>query len=362
MRTAILSGLTLFLATTVSCVCAYAQTPVTQPSSRNPSNDLIGLAASSSNLTTAEVQALRDKVKANADDMQSRARLLGFYFLKQNLHPKYIAARRQQILWMIRNHPGSRLAGSPFCSIVPMSDAGGYLAAKALWTKLLQKPSPPTETVENAATFFTYVDPASAEAILKRAAAADPNNPLWHKNLAEIYSRAMPTTVPAGEYARRSLEEMEKAFVLTKTPEKKFYILTDLPAAAMACGDKAKTTHYAKLLLTDAQNFKMDWNYGNAILKGNLALGRVALASGDTKTANARLLDAGKTPGSPQLDSFGPNMELAKELLAKGQKETVLQYLDLCGKFWKMDNGRLNAWRNNIKAGQIPDFGANLVY
>ncbi len=74
------------------------------------------------------------------------------------------------------------------------------------------------------------------------------------------------------------------------------------------------------------------------------------------------MLKAGDTPGSPQLDSFGPNMTLAKELLEKGDQQTVLQYLTLCGKFWKMDNGRLARWSETIRAGKIPDFGSNLDY
>ena len=44
---------------------------------------------------------------------------------------------------------------------------------------------------------------------------------------------------------------------------------------------------------------------------------------------------AGATPGSPQLDSFGPNMTLAKELLEKGQPDVVLHYFALCKNFWE---------------------------
>ena len=80
------------------------------------------------------------------------------------------------------------------------------------------------------------------------------------------------------------------------------------------------------------------------------------------KNAEKYLLDAGKTPGSPQLNSFGPNMELARELLEKGEKETVLKYLDLCSKFWVLGKSRLQEWSGAIKLGKTPDFGANLRY
>ena len=40
------------------------------------------------------------------------------------------------------------------------------------------------------------------------------------------------------------------------------------------------------------------------------------------KLAAEYLLKAGATSGSPQLDSFGPNMSLAKDLLGKDQRES----------------------------------------
>jgi hypothetical protein len=72
------------------------------------------------------------------------------------------------------------------------------------------------------------------------------------------------------------------------------------------------------------------------------------------------LLKAGATPGSPQLNSFGPNMALAKELLDKGEREAVLEYFTLCSKFW--DRDELKEWMALVKDGVTPKFGANLVY
>jgi hypothetical protein len=54
-------------------------------------------------------------------------------------------------------------------------------------------------------------------------------------------------------------------------------------------------------------------------------------------------------------------MMLAKELLDKGEKDAVLQYLELCRKFWKSSN-QLNAWVEAIKKGETPIFGGNLYY
>src|SRR5690606_1423435 len=75
-------------------------------------------------------------------------------------------------------------------------------------------------------------------------------------------------------------------------------------------------------------NYENNWNYGNAVHKINIVSGRIALHEGKIEEAKTFLLSAGKTKGSPQLNSFGPNMTLAKELLENGEREVVIQYLD----------------------------------
>ena len=105
-----------------------------------------------------------------------------------------------------------------------------------------------------------------------------------------------------------------------------------------------------------------DWNDGNAIHDGNMVRGLVALRSGNVQQAAQDLIEAGKTTGSPQLNSFGPDMMLASELLEKGQRDAVLEYLVSCKKFWTLGAARLDAWIDLIRSGGKPDFGANLLY
>jgi hypothetical protein len=71
---------------------------------------------------------------------------------------------------------------------------------------------------------------------------------------------------------------------------------------------------------------------------------------------------AGRISGDPALKTFGPNMMLAKELLDQGRTDAVLQYFQLCGRFWESDRGRLQQWTEEVEGGKLPEFGANLVY
>jgi hypothetical protein len=124
----------------------------------------------------------------------------------------------------------------------------------------------------------------------------------------------------------------------------------------------AQVREYATEVLGGATRYRTDWNYGNAVHKANLALGRLALRDGSKEEAKGFLLEAGKTPGSPQLNSFGPNMVLAKEMLERGNRDAVLEYLDLCSKFWSSDFGALKRWKALIAEGKQPNFAANLLY
>jgi len=150
---------------------------------------------------------------------------------------------------------------------------------------------------------------------------------------------------------------------LPSDPQDRFFKLSEVAAAAYDAGDYDKAETYANELLSDADRNRTNWNYGNAIFHGNVILGLVALKrDNNVSQAESSLLAAGRTPGSPQLDSFGPNMTLAKDLLAAGERDTVLDFLDECGKFWKADGGRLSEWKKTIQSGGTPDFGSNLNY
>lgn len=162
---------------------------------------------------------------------------------------------------------------------------------------------------------------------------------------------------PQGRLTAAS-EKLAKA----TTDQDRFYALNDAAKQSFIVGKTEDARAYSSNLLALLPKFPNDWNYGNAVQDANLVLGRIALREGRLEEAKRYLLEAGKSPGSPQMDTFGPNMSLAKDLLEKGERDAVLEYFALCRKFWQMDNGALNRWSQDVKAGKVPDFGANLVY
>lgn len=163
-------------------------------------------------------------------------------------------------------------------------------------------------------------------------------------------------------HVTKTLAKAEADLNKASNEYERWLALSDLAVYLVDIGRLDDAQKYATELLETATRHKKDWNYGNAIHKGHIALGRIELRKNNIQAATQHLIDAGKTPGSPQLNSFGPNMLLAKELLEKGESVAVLQYLDLCEQFWEMSGGRLKKWREVIKTGEVPNFAANLLY
>ncbi len=140
--------------------------------------------------------------------------------------------------------------------------------------------------------------------------------------------------------------------------------LEDLTEAAFEAGDYTKAEDYATKLLQAADDPANERYHGTATHRGSLVMGQIALQHGDIEKAKDFLIKAGQISGGGSLSSFGPNMLLAKGLLEKGEKETVIEYLNLCRNFWNLGNqrGTIDRWITVIKKGGIPNFGGNLSY
>ena len=154
------------------------------------------------------------------------------------------------------------------------------------------------------------------------------------------------------EAASNSLAELDRA----KSAEQRFYALPRAAIAAFDLGQYEDAKQYATESVTTSELYAGNWNYGNAIHDGHMVLGLLALNEGDNARAAEELRLAGSTPGSPQLGSFGPSMQLAKAMLARGNAAPVLAYFDQCRRFWKMGGTWLDVWEAQVREGRVPNF------
>jgi hypothetical protein len=329
---------------------------------------------------------LENQIRASPEVLGLRIVALGYYFLGQEKSDSARIARREHIFWLIRNAPECETAGSagsPDSSIHSPDDRNAYARGKELWLEQVQANPQNATILGNAAKFVLLNDGELCETLLKKARDLEPCNPQWPERLGQLYSLQFGRDPPgARSNARGALEEfrvaeqlrigarpdaaeMDPAANKVMQSLARIHALPQLAKLAFDAREFEEARNFATELLSKAASSDLpDFfrNDGNAVHHGNLILGRVALQSGDLIQARERLMAAGRTTGSPQLMSFGPNMTLARELLARGEREVVLQFFDLCEKFWQHGSGRLAEWKCQVNAGEVPEFGPNLRY
>src|SRR5262249_5418433 len=147
------------------------------------------------------------------------------------------------------------------------------------WLEQVQKHPNSQRVLMNAAQFLSMVDRNSARDLLEKALILDPGDPQVSSSLAQLYEQERMFATSSDEkasLAHKALLIRERG-VEKATGEQRFYELGDLATAALEAGDVAKAEQYASELLQAGQTYKSDWNYGNAVHKGNIVLGRVAL-------------------------------------------------------------------------------------
>ena len=221
-----------------------------------------------------------------------------------------------------------------------------------------------------------------AEALIRAGQNQRPGAHLWVADIQTLFAADQFTGKSLQEKERvahfkHALEYLQESYDLTvqalnqahNEPLQRLLpgLQIDLAQAALEANETALAKRHATETLQKNIDDRND-DYGNVIHNANQILGRCALREGKLADAKAYLLKAGATPGSPQLNSFGPQFQLARELLEKGEKETVLQYLDLVSKFWASDDEEsalgkqqskehaalIEGWKREIADGKIP--------
>lgn len=149
-----------------------------------------------------------------------------------------------------------------------------------------------------------------------------------------------------------------RALAAANTPELRFRALGPAAKQCLAAGRFEEARQHAEELLGLLPAFRQHPDYGQALHDAHTVLGRIAVREGRLEAARHHLAESVRVPSAAMMD-YGPSMALAKELLEKGERQAVLNYLAACRRFWNF--GRIDEWQRQIEQGQIPDFGSHLT-
>jgi hypothetical protein len=166
--------------------------------------------------------------------------------------------------------------------------------------------------------------------------------------------RAGETDAPCDKHALNSELSWNPTGQFVTPRLSRFYGIEEIIKSAYSAGNDDEVESFASEYLTLASTYRCNWNYGNAIHDANRYLGLVSLRHGNMREAASFLQLSGKTPGSPQLDSFGPDLDLADGLLKKGEISAVTQYLTDIKIFWKSGRAQTDRWLAAVGRGETP--------
>ena len=308
-------------------------------------------------LTEAAAKELQAKADSDPNDIESRIQLLGFYHRKSILSKQLRESHHKLACWFIENYPDSKIAGDHAAHVMGTIDPIGYVKARELWLDAVRSHDQNIAVLVNAANFFRWDDRDKSEELLIKAQVLQPDNIDLTKRLASLYTIGRFSGDSASKrwgQANKLLVQLERKLSDAAAETDVSDILADLAKASQDVGLIGKAKDYADRLLKTSST-------SDSIYAGNQVLGWIALKAGDLDNAGKHLIASGNISGSPVLNPFGPGMKLAKELLEKGQKDAVLEYLELCGKFWIVGptnpKNKLSEWKETVRADGVPDFG-----
>ena len=298
-------------------------------------------------MTKAKAAELEAELKKTPEKLEDRLSLIGYY----NWNAQTTADRsrlRTHVLWVIANHPEHpAVAESSLRDL--LDDPEGNVLIMDLWQRNMATRGNEVDVMKNAEKFFFSKDPAQAEQLIQRLFARDPGNPEWAGELAKLYSLFGIPGFASDIPGDRAVEGYRRVLELTRNPSARQALAGDMADTEFKAGEYAGA---AKLAEIHRQGTDRSANQ-----RAHTILGRVALRNNDLPAARQHLLASATAADARYIAAFSPTMILAKELLAQGEKETVLQYLENCVPLWPRGEGILQIWITDIHNGKTPDFG-----
>ncbi|MEO6708830.1 MAG: tetratricopeptide repeat protein, partial [Planctomycetota bacterium] len=252
----------------------------------------------------SSVVAIGVALETDPDNVLLRATLagatLGIQMLGKDQHQDLVLSN---LLWWIGHHPDSAIISWPR-RITPMRGApdANALLSKA-WRRALAADPDNIRVLQNAADFLGYEHSEQAKELLLKACQLAPDDPAPRERLGDLLTTGRRHIMTPREW-REALEHYESALSKREDDSPIQLLLEKVCKAALEVGELDRARAVATQLLIRAKQDPEDWNTGNAVHDANQVLGRVALREGDVESAKRHLLAAGRTSGSPQLDSF----------------------------------------------------------
>jgi tetratricopeptide (TPR) repeat protein len=301
-------------------------------------------------MSSGEAKLLEDELVLNPESVDARIKLMAFYFQRSIGNDAIHRRLCQHVFWMIEHHPDHDVFEDPVSrpSFRPWGDELFGVGAR-LWTEQLQKQPGNPKLASNASYYFYYLDWDRAIELLETALRLDPENRELMEKLAFTYELASPKDVEAPRMAKAF--QLREELLVDVDPERRIDALADFAKVAYEVGELDKCEQAAMNVIDSCAN---DREGAPNLHAAYQLLGQVQSRKGKVDDAVVSLRQSGKVKCCPTLCSFGPEFDLARELLDLGKRTAVIGYLEDCSSFWESGQSELLYWWLQIKLGGSP--------
>lgn len=296
-------------------------------------------------------------------DIFARTKLIVHYGRQRYKDRAGGQSHARHVLWMIRNAPKAQVLQYPFTEsrIDPSLEPEAYVEAKMAWESQLERNRGDIKVIDGYATFLSIYDKDRAIELLLSAQELDPDNVSWAMRLGQFY--LLMSMFGSGEgvqnAADSALVQFDRALDLSRSEMTSSRLLQDRAKAAFLAKRYELAAAHAEAMIDHFKTYGNS-NDGDLYHLGHTILGRVALKDGDVSRSKNHLIESARGSGSIWFGSLTPAMELALDLLERGEFDIVGEYFDLCSEFWQDD--KLEKWKILVKAGVIPEFRGSVYW
>ena len=287
--------------------------------------------------------------------------------------------RFELISWFVKNNPRHLVCSTPFAHVDPGAAPDAYRDLKMNWLARVKECPDDPELARGAALFIAAESLDEARSVLHAAIEQKGNDPKLWLTLGRV-TRDPGERLAAFEHARGAGETLPN-------------LLVWIAMAAFRAGQDAKAEEAGRELMQlvdDARaqfGDQLDWREeGGAVWRrarkatgsddkageltdaiaqhayrkhwGHTVLGLLACRRGDLDAAVNHLLASADVRPDYRLSSYGPSLDLVREICSRGWWEAGLEYLHRWEGIWS--DPRLREWIAAVKERRLP--GADAEY
>ncbi len=347
-------------ALTIACVLLAGCVTVAEVARAQTAPALPGGTDTRNIRSMAEALSLEQRLSARPDDKDIRYRLLRYYL---GVRCSSEAARQgyaRHALWLTKaqvpaeriNDRGAMRVPSTYV-LHPVEDKQEYQAARKIWLSKVEEYDHDVWIMRAAATFFSYYEPETAGEVYRELQEKEPDQRYHWIGMQRMYWSSYRRTADKA-YAAKALAAGEEGY--RRFRKDGVWFLANLAEAAYEIGDYEKASDYAAKCRKKAgkPRGEIPEHYGSTVRA------RLALREGAIGKAKQYMLDSVNLPDKMRKTMWtsiiGPDLTLAKEMLASGSKKEVLEYLKVCRGYWRQETALLQYCIDTINSGGVPAF------